>query len=319
MGVRLTAHNGRGNKNGAFNVNHNEEYFSDFIQERNKKSISEAHPERCQNIQSYRKSRKSCPEETIFCVGRKDNTIDNNLMKKILVEHLNWRKKNFPQIQFLDVAFHVDENGVGHAHERHCYLAKDEKTNNYCVNQKKSLEQMNVQRPDISKKEDRYNNAKTTFTKLCRENLFSICEKYGVEVIREPKHKSKVGKKLDDYIAENRKNELDKRENQLDIREKNLNEKEKIISNALSDIAEFPKHIKSVKNTFNKAINSKTRDERNYYAKQSTNILSALADAISNAANATTMPIYTSNRIDWDSLTDSEKEELLRKLELEDY
>ena len=171
------------------------EHFGNYIEVRNEKSVKQGHKERVQSIADYHKSRKSCPEETIFQVGNIANRVSSRQLKEIFAEYWAWKDKHYPQCVTLNIAYHADEQGSAHIHERHVWVAHDHEGREM-VNQGEALKEMSVERPEPKKKEGRYNNAKMTYTKAARSKLAEICKSYGVEIETEPKEASKSGKDL---------------------------------------------------------------------------------------------------------------------------
>lgn len=188
-------------------------FYKKFLQpsldEQNAKHIANRHYKRVKDIDQFRKSSRYCPEETIYYFGDKENQIEEELMKQAIQKFLNWRKKEFPQCQILNIALHCDEEGASHLQERHVWMAKDE-NGAWTVNQNKSLEQMGVLAPEPDKEINGTNNAKMTYTKRCREKLFEICKEMGIELVTEPRPKKESGKSLGEYIADKEKKELEK-------------------------------------------------------------------------------------------------------------
>ena len=60
---------------------------------------------------------------------------------------------------------------------------------------------MGIERPDVTKPEGRYNNAKMTFTADCRRNLLEIAARRGIAIEAEPRERSKSGLSLAEYQA----------------------------------------------------------------------------------------------------------------------
>lgn len=238
MAMRVTSHNGRAGKDGAYSSRHNdrqfdlenakhidpdrstgnrywcyyempfddaeayyyETHFRESLDARNMRYINQRHPERVRSMEQYRKSEKTCPEETILQVGKADETIDPNLLWKIVSEHIQWEMKTYPCVQLLDVALHVDEEGAPHIHERKVWVGHD-KDGLLIVGQNKALEEMGIQPPEPNKKISRYNNAKVTYTKQCREHLIEVARSHGLDVETTPLEHSKVGLALEEYQA----------------------------------------------------------------------------------------------------------------------
>ena len=175
-----------------------DKYFSDMLQARNATYIKNGHRERVKSMDDYRSNPQSCPEETIFQIGRADLTVDPALLRRICIDHINWMIQKYPQVRILDAALHVDESGAPHMHVRQTWVGHD-KNGRLCVGQSKALTEMGITRPDRSKPESRRNNAKMTYTKECRQHLLDICRQHGLDIEEEPKEATESGLTLLEY------------------------------------------------------------------------------------------------------------------------
>ena len=86
-------------------------------------------------------------------------------------------------VHILNWALHLDE-GTPHIQERHVFDCKNQ-YGELCPQQEKALEELGIPLPDPSKPKGRHNNRKQTFDAMCREMLFEICERYGLQLDRE--------------------------------------------------------------------------------------------------------------------------------------
>lgn len=143
----------------------------------------------------YRKSQKSCPEETIMQVGNINKKISKEKMCRIFNTYINWQHQKYPQLITLNCAYHGDEQGAGHIHIRQVWIAHDQ-DGREMVHQGQCLKEMGVERPNLVKKESRYNNAKMVFTKASREKIIEIARSFGVEIEDKAQDASKSGKDL---------------------------------------------------------------------------------------------------------------------------
>ena len=143
----------------------------------------------------YRKSQKSCPEETIMQVGNINKKISKEKMCRIFNTYINWQHQKYPQLITLNCAYHGDEQGAGHIHIRQVWIAHDQ-DGREMVHQGQCLKEMGVERPNLVKKESRYNNAKMVFTKALREKIIEIARSFGVEIEDKAQDASKSGKDL---------------------------------------------------------------------------------------------------------------------------
>lgn len=237
--MRVTTHNGRSGKDGTFSPKHNDrnfdvsktdhidasresrnfykaiykdmtfddaektfyqKAFGAYLADKNERALEARHPERVLTMDAYREGRNTCPEETILQIGNKKSSVNDDLLKDIVLKQVAWEAKTFPQRKILDVAIHADEQGAPHAHIRAAWCAHD-KDGRWCVNQKRSLSEMGIEPPDASKSIDRHNNPKMTFTRMCREHFIDLCKERGLEVETEPKERSRVGLNLEEYKA----------------------------------------------------------------------------------------------------------------------
>lgn len=127
------------------------------------------------------------------------------------------------------------------------------------INQNKALEEMGIERPDLTKKKNsRFNNAKMTYTEMCREKLKEIAREYGLEIIDEPREASKSGKKLLQYQYDKLKEENEALTAKNAALEQRVQELEHALTEATADV----KATKTVKGMFGKEKEvPKTADE----------------------------------------------------------
>lgn len=236
--MRATSHNSRAGKDGAYSAKHNdrnfdlnnaehinkektsqnitgewtrtgisfeesekkfyEEHFRKFLDFQNAKYEAHRNKRDQKTMDEYRRSPRTCPEETIYQIGKKDDTISPQLLSNIVAKQIAWEAKNFPNVKILNYALHTDEQGAPHVHVRKVWIAHDS-NGNLRVNQNGALSEMGIERPDPDKKQNRYNNPKMTYTRDCRQHLLEVCRTYGLEIETDPLEKSKTGLSLDEY------------------------------------------------------------------------------------------------------------------------
>lgn len=238
-----------------------EKYFSTALEKRNEKQIKARHKDRVQSMEQYRLNAKSCPEESIWTIGNRDNRIDPELLKKIWEEFTEWHKETYPNVLMLDATLHLDEpDAAPHIHRRDvwCY----EVDGHFEISQKEALKAMGIERPDLSKKESKYNNAKMTYTAQTREKWIEIAEQHGIEIEKEPQEKSRSGltmlqlkkRTLEEQIAqlENDVAVLDSEYENKTERNENLDEeiadKETQISQKTAELDSLNSQIAEAKN-----------------------------------------------------------------------
>lgn len=220
--------------------------FSNALEKKNEKHIKSRHKERIKTIDDYRTSPLTCPEETLYYIGDKSNTVDTNVLEEIIQKQLEWESEEFPDVKYLNIAIHRDEEGADHIHARKVYIASDE-NGDLIVNQTKALANMGIERPDTSKPSSKFNNAKMTYTKLVREHFIELCKEHGLEIETEPKDKSKTGYSLEEYKLKNQEetflNNADKKEKEfqalqdkLEAQEKSLDAREEALNARESDL-----------------------------------------------------------------------------------
>lgn len=207
--------------------------FRPHIKAQNAKNRKARHPERNLSLKQYYE--KHPPEETLLYLGNKDNYADPRKLLEVFADYVKWLetledKEKGCGIELLNAALHTDEGGACHIQCRQIYYYTD-KNGNLAISQNKALEGLGFGRPDPTRKTDRLNNAKQTFTAIGREKLFEIARSHGVELITEPLPQKDVGKTLDEYIAHDkaklREKELEAREEDLERRERSLTIDEK--------------------------------------------------------------------------------------------
>ena len=178
-----------------------EKHIRQHLDAQNARYRAQRHAERVKSMDEYRRSPQTCPEEVILQIGKLGDTIPTDMMARIIQEQINWEQQQFPGVKVLDVALHMDEQGAPHIHERRAWIYTD-KDGNLAISQNRSLEQMGVELPNPDKPRSRFNNRKQSFSRMCREHLLQICREHGLEIEEIPQEKSRNGRTLDDYKAD---------------------------------------------------------------------------------------------------------------------
>lgn len=161
-------------------------HFSSFLEARNQHNKEKGHPERVISINQFLHKKRTCPEEVLLQIGSlKDGTVSPEVLQKCMREYvIEFNKKYGQKCTILNLAVHLDE-ATPHVHIRRVWHTLDA-NGREIVNQKQALKELGFERPDTSKEEDRYNNAKIPFSKADRELFLDVCERYGLELDREP-------------------------------------------------------------------------------------------------------------------------------------
>lgn len=174
-------------------------YFSPHIKVQNDKAKATRHYERIQSVAQYKE--KHPPQETLLYIGRKN--VDVPTFLAIYEDFRAWQRETLWDKEkrcgylVLNSAMHLDED-TAHIQERGVYVYMD-KNGNFQVSQNKALEGLGIERPDPEKPIGTKNNAKMTFTAMCREKLFEIAKSHGVELETIPLPKDEVGLPLREF------------------------------------------------------------------------------------------------------------------------
>lgn len=260
--MRMTLHNGRAGKNGTYSPKHNDRNFDissaehidpermpgnvywnwtgenitfedaekAFYEEHcrahldavNQRHREQRHPERVRDMDAYRTARQTCPEETLFMIGNRDEHLPPKTLRAICEDLRNWEENTVSGLKVLDIALHVDEEGAPHIHMRRAFIYRDE-NGIESIAQSKTLQAAGIPLPHPDKPAGRHNNRKQTFSAMERQALYEICRGYGLESLLEtkPREKSKSGRELEDYKA----SEAEKRAQAAEMRAKMAEEK----------------------------------------------------------------------------------------------
>ncbi len=184
-----------------------EELFGKSLAAQNERYIKSGHAERCKTIDEYRKSARTCPEETIIQLGNRSGSVSPEMVEQFLAQYLSDMRAEFgDKVRFLDIAIHNDES-VPHAHIRRvwCAMGKDGQLE---VSQAKALEQLGIERPDPTKKENRHNNRKQTFSQMERKIALECARKCGLEIEKLPAEPGKQSMALEQYVAQKEREAL---------------------------------------------------------------------------------------------------------------
>lgn len=190
-------------------------YISDHLQAVNRRYEAQRHAERVKTIDEYRRAPQSCPEETIVCIGNREHHPDPSELLAAYLELQHWQQQAYPQLQVLDYAMHLDEEGAPHIHERHVWTYTDA-DGHLAIGQARALEQMGIQRPHPEHPRSRYNNAKQSYTQAVREKFVEICRRRGLEIETQPRERSQSGLTLIEYQARQEEQRLQELQREVD-------------------------------------------------------------------------------------------------------
>ena len=183
------------------------EHYSDYVMNQNARHEKARHPDRCKGVEDILKSKKTCPEESIYQLG----TIDEHASAETLVKVFDEFKKEFDErfgsnVHIIDWSLHMDE-ATPHIHERHVFDA----TNRYGEiepKQEEALKQLGFELPQPDKARSRTNNRKMVFDSACRVMFLDICKRYGLELDEEPSYGGRQYLEKQDYIRMKQKEEI---------------------------------------------------------------------------------------------------------------
>lgn len=209
--MRMTIHNGRAGKNGVYSPKHNdrqfdissaehidpermlgnvywnwtgknvsfedaekafyEEHCREYLDAVNRRHREQRHPERLRDMDAYRTAKQTCPEETLFMIGNRDEHLPPKTLRAICEDLRNWEENTVSGLKVLDIALHVDEEGAPHIHMRRAWIYKDE-NGTESIAQSKALQAAGIPLPHPDKPAGRHNNRKQGFSaqwsgKLC--------------------------------------------------------------------------------------------------------------------------------------------------------
>lgn len=230
-----------------------EKNFGEFLSNQERRLKENHNYSKIKSVDDYLKGRYTKPEDKILQIGNSISHIDG----KLLWEIANDYQKRFNDMfgdncKIIDMALHMDEL-VPHVHIRRVWMA----TNDYgekVVSQTKALNELGINRPNMSKESSRNNNAKMTFSKIERELLFEICKEHGLDLDKKPNKENDIHIRIDLIRERTVNNELEKiidkkneLENELEESEQYLNSFEYILSNMLITSTYWQEEIKKTK------------------------------------------------------------------------
>lgn len=277
--MRMTIHNGRAGKNGVYSPKHNdrqfdissaehidpermpgniywnwtgenvsfedaekafyEEHCREYLDAVNRRHKEQRHPERVRDMDAYRTARQTCPEETLFMIGNRDEHLPPKTLRAICEDLRNWEENTVSGLKVLDIALHVDEEGAPHIHMRRAWIYRDE-NGTESIAQSKALQAAGIPLPHPDKPQGRHNNRKQVFSAMERQALYEICRGYGLESLLEtkPRERSRSGRELEDYKA----SEAEKRAQAAEMRAKMAEEKTRQAETSLQKIKNAKTH-----------------------------------------------------------------------------
>ena len=192
-----------------------ESRYSNFVESQNERNAKIRHTERNRSIPDLLSSRKTCPEETIYQLGTKDDHASGEVLLAVVTEFIEEFKGKFGEhVHVLDWALHLDES-TPHIHERHVFDCEN-KYGEVAPQQEKALEALGFKLPNPDKPLSRRNNRKITFDAACRKMLFEIAKRYGLDLEEEAEYGNRQYLEKQDYILAKQKEQLAAQQSKLD-------------------------------------------------------------------------------------------------------
>lgn len=174
-------------------------HYQGYVDAQTERNLKNRHPERNRTTEDIRHNKKTCPEETVYQIGKMEEHVDPEVLTEIVTELIAEINDRFgSHVHVLDWALHDDES-TPHIHERHVFDCEDKNGDIY-PQQEKALEALGFELPDPEKKPGRFNNRKMVFDAACRMLLFDICKAHGLHLEEEPTYGGRAYLEKQDYI-----------------------------------------------------------------------------------------------------------------------
>ena len=220
--------------------------YQNFVNNQNARNEKNRHPERNRTTNDLLKSKKTCPEESIFQIGTLDNHVSPELLFDVVTEFMIEINETFgSHVHILDWALHLDES-TPHIHERHVFDCENQ-YGEIAPQQEKALEALGFELPDPEKPPGRKNNRKMTFDSVCRVLLFEIAKKHGLLLEEEPEYGGRAYLEKQDFIIAKQKEQLAAQERKLEDLTMKIEDVEALIDE-VAEIA-YDKAVEVVTNT----------------------------------------------------------------------
>ena len=205
-----------------------ENRYTAFIESQNERNAKIRHTERNRSIPDLLSSRKTCPEETIYQLGTKDDYASAEDLLNLVTEFIEEFKAKYGEhVHVLDWALHLDES-TPHIHERHVF-DRENKYGEVAPQQEKALEALGFDLPDPDKPLSRRNNRKITFDAVCRKMLFEIAKRHGLELEEEAEYGNRKYLEKQDFILAKQKEQLATQQSKLNELTLKVNDMETLI------------------------------------------------------------------------------------------
>ena len=220
--------------------------YREFVTGQNERNVKNRHPERNKETGDLLKSKKTCPEETVYQIGTLDNHVPPELLIEIVTEFMEIVNERFgSHVHILNWALHLDES-TPHIHERHVFDCENQ-YGEIAPQQEKALEALGFELPEPEKPVGRKNNRKMTFDSACRVLLFDVAKKHGLQLEEEPEYGGRAYLEKQDYILFKQKEQLAAQEQKLEELTMKIEDVEALVDE-VADIA-YDKAVEVVADT----------------------------------------------------------------------
>ena len=231
-----------------------ESRYSNFVESQNERNAKIRHTERNRTIEDLLEGKKTCPEETIYQLGTKDDHASGEVLLAVVTEFIEEFKARFgDHVHVLDWALHLDES-TPHIHERHVFDCEN-KYGEVAPQQEKALEALGFELPDPGKPLSRRNNRKITFDAAYRKMLFDIAKRHGLELEEEAEYGSRKYLEKQDFILAKQKAQLAAQQSKLDELTLRVSDMETLIDEV--SVAAYDKAVEVVADV----VRTETRKE----------------------------------------------------------
>ena len=205
-----------------------EDHYYNFIQGQNARNEKNRHSERNRTTEDLLKNKMTCPEETIFQIGKEGEHISGTQLFQVADTFMKKFEGMFgDHVHILDFALHMDET-TPHIHERHVFDCEN-KYGELCPQQEKALEALGIPLPNPDKPRGRNNNRKMTFDLICRNLLLDICREQGLEIEEEPEYGGKKYLEKQEFIIQAQKEKIVRQEQKIKDQEEKIMDNETLI------------------------------------------------------------------------------------------
>ena len=209
--------------------------YRDFVTGQNERNVKNRHPERNKETGDLLKSKKTCPEETVYQIGTLDNHVPPELLIEIVTEFMEIVNERFgSHVHILNWALHLDES-TPHIHERHVFDCEN-RYGELCPQQEKALEELGIPLPKPEQPKGKHNNRKQTFDAVCRTILFDIAKRHGLHLEQEPSYGGRDYLEKQDYILMKQKEQMAAQEQKLEELTLKIEDVETLLED-VSDVA----------------------------------------------------------------------------------